>query len=119
MSGVGVSWAGWSKEIGDRRWGSRRSVVRPPPSVIRLIDIVKDVTVASASPALAPLLGARFAVRSSRRGDGAVAALGGRRQLPSVVRRLSSDRLSRCEGVYAERGLGWGLSLREILRASA
>jgi len=34
--------------------GLRRSVVRLPWSVIGLLDIVKDVTVASALPALAP-----------------------------------------------------------------
>jgi len=46
-----------SKEIGDSGWGRGGSVGRLPFSVIRLIDIVKDVTVASALPALAPLLG--------------------------------------------------------------
>ena len=38
-----------------------------------------------------------------------VAALGGRRHLSSVVRRLSTERWSRCEGVYAERGSWAGL----------
>ena len=42
-----------SKEIGDSGWGRGGSAVRLPSSVIGLIDIVKDVTVASALPALA------------------------------------------------------------------
>jgi len=54
-----------SKEIGDSGWGRGGSAVRLPSSVIRLIDIVKDVTVASALPAPAPVSGARFAMRSS------------------------------------------------------
>ena len=88
-----------SKEIGDSGWGRGGSVARLPSSVIRLIDIVKDVTVASALPALAPLVGGAL--------------------YHEVFMAELRGRVSRCEGVYAERGLGWGLYLREILRASA
>ena len=45
---------GLEKEMVTGDGGLRRSVVRLPWSVIGLLDIVKDVTVASALPALAP-----------------------------------------------------------------
>jgi len=88
-----------SKEIGDSDWGRGGSVARLPSSVIRLIDIVKDVTVASALPALAPLVGGALfheVFMAERRGWWRRWAGGGICRLSSAVCHLIGEPMRRC-----------------------